>query len=80
MQGIKENGTINEQDLRVQIIKRMLHHIISSMHQIEDKDIDLRSTIRNLCGVGLVEEIIIGDIVHNIRVVECRSTVIRRHK
>jgi len=40
----------------------------------------IRVKIEHLCGVRLVEERIIGDIVHNIRVVYLRSTVLRRHK
>jgi len=36
----------------------MLHHLIGSMHQIEDRDTDLRRKIRSLCHVGLMEEII----------------------
>jgi len=80
MQGTKENGTRNEQDLRVQIIKRMLHHLRSSMHQIGDRDIDLRTRIRSLCGVGLVEAIIVGEIVHSIWAVDLRYIVHRMHR
>jgi len=45
MQGTKENVTKSKQDLRVQIINKMLHRLRSSMHQLEDRDIDLRSRI-----------------------------------
>ena len=38
MEGTKESGTISEQDLIVHVVKRMQHHLRSSMHQIEDRD------------------------------------------
>jgi len=54
------------------------------MHLTEDKDFDMRSKIRmkvgSLCNVGLVEESIIGDISHNIWVVDHGSIVLRRHR
>jgi len=50
------------------------------MLQIKDRNIDLRSRIRSLCGVGFVEEIIIGGIVHSTKVVGLIYIVRRRHK
>lgn len=49
------------------------------MHQIEDMDIDLRRRTRSPYGVGLVEEIIAGGIVHNSRVADLRYIVHKMH-
>ena len=64
----------------IKVIKRMLDHLRGSKHQIEDKGINLRSKIRSMCGVGLVEEIIAGDIVHNIKLVGLIYIVHNTHK
>jgi len=45
MKGRKENGTRSEKDLRVYVIKIMLHHLRTSIHKIKDMDIDVRSRI-----------------------------------
>ena len=54
------------------------------MHLTKDMDFNLRSRIRmkveRLFSVGLVQESIIGEIVHNIRVVYHISTMLRRHR
>jgi len=49
------------------------------MHLIEDRGLNLRNRIRNLCGVGIVEESIKGEIVCNIRVVDHKYIVLKRH-
>ena len=43
---IKKNGTRSEQDLRVQVTKRMQRHLRSSMHLTEDGDFDMRNITR----------------------------------
>jgi len=58
----------------------MLHHLRGSMDQIEDRDIDLRSRIRNTCCVGLVEGIITGEIVYSISVVGLRYIENKMHR
>ena len=54
------------------------------MHSIEDRDIDLKKIIRiearSLYNFGLVAKIIVGEIVHRIKVVYLRYTVHRRNK
>jgi len=40
----------------------------------------MRVQVVILCSVGLVEESIVGDIFHNIRVVDHRSMVCMRHR
>jgi len=50
MQGKKGNGREIKKDVRVQTIKRMMHHLRSSRHQIEDKDINLSCRIRVQAG------------------------------
>lgn len=81
---IRENGIRSEQDLRTQVTKRMQHYLRSSMHLTKGKDFSLRSRKRVMVGslynVGLAAKIIAGEIVHNIRVVDRKSTVLRRHK
>lgn len=58
--------------------------IIISMHLIEDMDFGLRRRtwmmVRRHCSVGIVEESIAGEIVHNIRVVDQRSRVLKTQK
>jgi len=58
MQGTRENGTRSKKDHKIQVIRRMLYHLRSSMHQIDDRGINLRSIIRSPCGARLVEGII----------------------
>ena len=52
------------------------------MHPIEDRDFSMKKRIMkivgNLYSVVLVEESIIREIFHNIRVVDCISTILRR--
>jgi len=50
MQRTKENRTKSEQGLRIQVTRRMLHHLRSSMHQIEDKDSDQENGTRRQAG------------------------------
>jgi len=54
------------------------------MHLTKGKDFSLRIRTRamtgNLCSVGLVEDIITEDIVHNIMVADHRFIVLRRHR
>jgi len=50
------------------------------MHQTKNRDTGLRNRIRSSCGVGLVQEIITGETIHNIIVVGIIYTVHRRHK
>jgi len=57
----------------------MSHHLRGSMHQIKDKNTNLRNKISSMCGVGFVEEIITGETVHSTIVVSLRYTVHRRH-
>jgi len=82
MRIIRENQTRFEQDLKTLGIKRMQHRLRSSMHLIEDRYLCLRSITRVMVGIpykfGLVEETIPAEIIHNIRVVDHISTVIRR--
>jgi len=49
------------------------------MHQIEDKDSNLRIRVKSSCVVGLVANTTLEEIVHNIRVVDLRYTMRRRH-
>lgn len=62
----------------------MLQHLRGLMHSIEDRDIDLKKIIRiearSLYNFGLVAKIIVGEIVHRIKVVYLRYTVHRRNK
>lgn len=84
MQRTKENGTRNKQDLRLQVINITQCHLRSSKHLTNDRDFDQRRKIRMkvgiLCNVGFVENSIIGEIVHSIRVVDHGSIVIRKHR
>lgn len=48
MQRIKKNGAEREKGLRIQVTKRILHHLRSSMHQIEDKDSDKDNKTRKI--------------------------------
>jgi len=81
---IREIGSRREENHGIQMTRRMQHHIIISMYIIEEKDFNLRSIKRvmkrSLYSVGLVLRIIIGNIVHNIRVACHRFTMPRRHK
>lgn len=49
------------------------------MHQIKDRDIDLRKRIRSPCGARLLEGIIVGDIFQSIKVVGLRYIVYETH-
>lgn len=84
MQRIKENGRRSEQVLKIQVTKRISHHLRISMHLIEDRDFSLRSKTRMMVGrprsVGVVEEIIVGQIVHRIKVVDYISKLLRGHR
>jgi len=67
----------------MQEIKRMKRHLRNSMHLTKDNDFDLsriRMNVGSFYNVGLVVKIIAGEIVHNIKVVDSRSTMFRRHK
>ena len=81
---IKGNGILSKQGFRIQVKKRMKHHIRSSMHLIEGRDFSLRRRTRVMVGslysFGLRARIIVGEISHNIRVVDRRSTMPRWHK
>jgi len=84
MRRINENGIRSEQDLRTHVTKRMQDRLRSSMHITECRYFNSRRKIRVMvgipCSVGLVQESIRGDIFHNIRVVDCRSKVLKRHR
>ena len=58
----------------------MFHNLRDSIHQIEVRETHVRKEIRSSCGVGLVEGIIAGEIVHNIRAVDLRYIMHRTHK
>eukprot|EP00253_Pinus_taeda_P027918 PITA_27918 len=74
-------------------IRKLKHFYEKSKHRSETKlvwkgngknkgkwDKKIRRKARSLCSVGLVEESIIGEIIHNIRVVDRKYIVLRRHK
>lgn len=78
---INGNGTRNEQGLKTQVIKRMQHRTKSSMHMTKERNFDLSRTTVMIGGpysVRIVAKIIVKEIFHNIRVVECIFTVPRR--
>ena len=64
MRRIKESGLRREENLRIQMTRRMKHHTRNSMQLIEDRDFILRSRTRVmvgiLCSVGLVARISVG--------------------
>ena len=49
----KENGLRSEEDLRMQVIRRMWDPIRSSIQLIKDMGISLRSGTRVMVGVGI---------------------------
>lgn len=80
----KENGTEREQGLKIQVTRRMLHHLRRSIHMIEDRDSTQENKIRRQAGslqsVGFVARIIAGGISCRIRVVDLRYTVRKRYR
>eukprot|EP00253_Pinus_taeda_P034505 PITA_34505 len=84
MTRLRENGIRSEEDYKTHVTKRMQCHTRSSMHLIEDKDFNPRNRTRVMVGslynVGHMERIIVGEIVHNIRVAYRKSIVLKRCK
>lgn len=81
---IKEIGLRRQDNLKIQMTKRMHHHIINKILLIKDKYFILRSISRamegRICSVGIVARIITGEKVQNIRVTDRIFIVLRRKK
>lgn len=84
MRRIRESGLGREENYSIQMKRRMQHCTRSLIHLIGDMDFILKGRERVIVGslysVGLVERIIIGEIVHRMRVEDHRFIMLRRHK